>query len=195
MRVAYPPREVESTAPGLHLGAGSDALPGWINLDRVGSAGIDVVHDLDAPWLPFADDSMGRIRATFVIEHLREPVRMLEEIYRVGRDGALVEIAVPYWNSVCVARDITHRRGFHENNFMVLDPRLKRWKPFYPRCRYRLLHLGVLVLERHRPVWRPRAVRALLAAARWVPNVVRDLAVVLRVDKSSSWSPESHTWT
>jgi SAM-dependent methyltransferase len=72
----------------LHLGCGSNILPGWDNHDK------DV--DLTKP-LPFADDSFDFIFTEHVIEHL-SPVdgwRFFIEARRVLKDGGIIRTAFP----------------------------------------------------------------------------------------------------
>lgn len=186
MKVEYPELAHSSNGAALLLGSGGEQLAGWVGCDKFAVPGVHVVHDLDyRPW-PFESESVGRIRASFLLEHLREPTACLEEIYRICQDRARVEVAVPYWNSICFSRDITHLRGFHENNFLMLDSRRKRHKHFYPACDFDVVKIGVLIFSGHYPVWNPTVVRILLGIAPWIPNIVRDLVVVMDVRKSPS---------
>ena len=106
----------------LHLGCGNDVLPGWVNHDLAALPGVDVVHDLDSyPW-PFEDDRFDEVRLHHVLEHLSEPVRAIEELHRITRDGGAVEVRVPYWNSTDWATDPTHKTPFSEYSFDFFDP-------------------------------------------------------------------------
>jgi predicted SAM-dependent methyltransferase len=79
----------------LHLGCGTNKLPGWVNIDLLGYAA-------DIPWnllraLPFPT---GCARAAFlehVIEHftLADSLTLLEECRRVLRPGGVIRIGVP----------------------------------------------------------------------------------------------------
>lgn len=76
----------------LNLGAGSDHLPGWVNVDSMAIPGVDAVHDLDTfPW-PWKDGSVARIRAYDVFEHVRNPDPFTRECWRVLRPGGLLDI-------------------------------------------------------------------------------------------------------
>lgn len=172
----------------LNIGSGDEPLEGYVNLDAYPVAGVNVIHDLNAGRLPFADDTFQEIRAFFVLEHVTDPIFLIEDIYRVGKHGCTVTIAVPYWNSVCYAKDITHKRGFHENNFYILDPRIKKRKHFYPRCVFSLKLLHLLVLENHYEIRNGMLVKGLLRVAPFIPNLVRDLVVTMTVDKQTAVS-------
>jgi SAM-dependent methyltransferase len=126
------------TQERLHLGCGNDVLPGWVNHDLAALPGVDVVHDLDSyPW-PFDDDRFTEIRMHHVLEHLREPVQAIEEIHRIARNGATVQIRVPYWNSTDWASDPTHKTAFSEYSFDFFDPakRHGRERPYYSSARF-----------------------------------------------------------
>lgn len=122
----------------LHLGCGNDVLPGWINHDLAELPGVDVVHDLDSyPW-PFEDDRFAEIRLHHVLEHLSEPVRAIEELYRITRAGGTVQVRVPYWNSTDWASDPTHKTPFSEHSFDFFDPATRhgRERPYYSSARF-----------------------------------------------------------
>lgn len=106
----------------INLGAGNDIRDGYINHDITMLPGIDVVHDLNVfPW-PWEDGSVDVILARDVIEHLDNFMKVMEEMYRVLRPGGLINMKVPYWNSISRHADPTHTRGFHELTFRFFDP-------------------------------------------------------------------------
>lgn len=181
--VNFPNTEQSAGKKRLNLGAGEDILEGWVNLDKYNFPGIGVIHDLENGPLPFQDDTFELIRAVFILEHLANPSTLIEEIYRVGCHKGRVEIAVPYWNSLCFIKDITHRRGFHEQNFRMLDPILENQKWFYPNCSFHLEKIGLFIFEKHIEVWQPGLVKFFLKLAPYIPHIVRDLLIVLRIDK------------
>ena len=122
----------------LHLGCGNEILPGWVNHDLVQLPGVDVAHDLDLyPW-PFEDDRFAEVRLHHVLEHLAEPVRAIEELYRITRGGGTVLVRVPYWNSTDWASDPTHRTPFSEYSFDFFDPATRhgREHPYYSSARF-----------------------------------------------------------
>ena len=96
----------------LHLGCGSSKLPGSIGVDSLSFASVDVVHNLDVlPW-PFEDNSVDVFFAHSVLEHIEALPQFFEEAWRVGKNGARIIIAVPYFRSVDAFVDPTHRHFF-----------------------------------------------------------------------------------
>lgn len=70
---------------------------GYINLDL--TPGADIHFDLDTippARLPFADESVEAVYSAHCLEHVREPVAVLNEVARVCPGGAHVEIRVPH---------------------------------------------------------------------------------------------------
>jgi SAM-dependent methyltransferase len=93
-------------------------VPGAMNVDISPACGADVVHDLRAfPW-PFPDGVFSRVRAIDVLEHLPDTVASMEEIHRVCRSGALVEIVVPHFSCANAFTDPTH---CHQFGFFSFD--------------------------------------------------------------------------
>jgi SAM-dependent methyltransferase len=95
----------------LNLGSGNDYLEGAVNVDFY-AAKADVRHDLELTPYPFQESTFDEIRCMNVLEHLRDPIRVMEELHRIGRPGARVYIRVPHFRSASLYEDITHQRGY-----------------------------------------------------------------------------------
>src|SRR5258708_29777301 len=105
----------------LNVGCGSKKIPDSVGVDFDPQSCADVIHDLDNfPW-PFADGAFDQIVCQHVLEHLRNPRRAMEELRRLARPGALVEIATPHYSSPDSWGDMTHYMHFS----------LKTFEPFY----------------------------------------------------------------
>jgi SAM-dependent methyltransferase len=74
-------------------------MPGYINLDKFPGKGVDVVCDLEEGKLPFDDESVDYINADQVFEHIFHWERLMPEMFRVLKPGAIARIAVPYRTS------------------------------------------------------------------------------------------------
>lgn len=121
------------TARRLNVGCGRHPLPGWINLDRVPGPAVDVVADLDAlrgAPLPLPDDSIDEFLLAHVIEHLEDPLGLLQELWRIAKPGALAVIRVPHGASDDAWEDQTHRRPYFVGSFGFFA------QPWYWRADY-----------------------------------------------------------
>lgn len=117
----------------LHLGCGRNAMPGWLNVDSVALPGVDRVADLDdlaAVPLPLEDDSVDEFLAAHLIEHLRNPLPFMQELWRVAKPGAMLQLRVPYGSSDDTWEDPTHIRPYFLNSFTYFQ------QPAYCRADY-----------------------------------------------------------
>lgn len=101
----------------LDLGCGLKKKPGFTGLDRLALPGVDLVCDLDREPIPLADDSVAEVHTMHFLEHTNDLLAVMQEVWRVCRDGARVDISVPYFNSIGAYRDPTHRRFFTWETF------------------------------------------------------------------------------
>jgi SAM-dependent methyltransferase len=81
----------------LHLGAGENVLPGWLNTDLHDYGRDDLVY-LDASRrFPLPDESFDVVFSEHMLEHLTfaDGQRCLRESFRVLRPGARIRVATP----------------------------------------------------------------------------------------------------
>lgn len=138
----------------LDLGCGSAKAPGALGLDVSADTDADIVHDLDQFPYPLDDDRFDSVLMQDVIEHLDEPIRVMEEVHRVLRPGGRVHIRTPHFSSALAYGDPTHRHLFSMDairslaqpgfahytavRFNVIHVTVDLWLPF------RLVGLGAL---------------------------------------------------
>ncbi len=126
--------------PTLDVGCGTDKIPGAVGIDLVAGPEVDLVHDLDrVPW-PLADNSFEVIRLRSVLEHLRNVVATIEEVYRIARPGATVIIGTPHFSSANAYTDPTHIHFFSGRfmDYFVEGTEMARHYGFYSTARFRL---------------------------------------------------------
>jgi len=100
----------------INLGCGTNILKGWINLDCVALAGVDVVHDLNVLPLPFENECASEILCEDVLEHLNY-IPLLKECHHILLPGGRVRIEVPHFTSSNNYVDPTHRNMFSIKTF------------------------------------------------------------------------------
>jgi len=101
----------------LHLGCGTNILKGYINLDIMKLKGVDVTHNLNKIPYPFKNNTFDEIVANHVIEHLENILNVVQELSRISKNGAILKIRVPYYNSQGAFQDPTHTHFFAITSF------------------------------------------------------------------------------
>lgn len=113
-----PPEAVEAHKRGivLDVGCGATKQAGTVGIDRRAIPGVDVVCDFERG-LPFKDGSIAAAYAIHSIEHMRDLIGFMEELYRICMPRALVFIKTPYYASRKAFVDPTHVRFMTEESF------------------------------------------------------------------------------
>ena len=181
----------------LNLGCGHERLDGYLNVDRVGEPPF--VWDLEAfPW-PWSDSSADEVRLHHVLEHLgaTPPVylRIIQELYRVCRDGARIVITVPHPLHDDYLIDPTHVRPILAESFQLFSKRkCREWVERGVSNSTLALWLDVdleieKVAQTLDPAWLAQLTAGKMKAeelsvmARQVHNVIKETLIELRVVK------------
>lgn len=101
----------------LDIGCGSNKEEGWYGIDIVKTKCVDEVCNIDKESIPLSDSSVKEIKCIQVLEHCVNIIKIMNEIYRVCEDNALIKIVVPYANTPKFVQDPTHRTSFNEYTF------------------------------------------------------------------------------
>ena len=67
--------------------------------------------------IPLEDNSVGLLNASHILEHLREPIKSMREIYRVLVHGGWAFIEVPSTDGRGAFQDPTHVSFWNEHSF------------------------------------------------------------------------------
>lgn len=97
----------------VDIGGGLFPRPGYLTVDKYDA---DIICDLD-DGIPLPDNSVGVINASHVLEHLKDPIKSMSEIYRVLCDGGWAFIEVPSTDGRGAWQDPTHVSYWNENSF------------------------------------------------------------------------------
>lgn len=106
----------------LDLGCGNRKTPGAIGVDSNPRTQADVIHSLEVLPYPFETSTADEIVMDNSLEHLDNPIQVLEELHRVGKPGALIVIHVPYFRAHWAYNDPTHKRFYSVETFAHFDP-------------------------------------------------------------------------
>jgi len=107
----------------LDIGCGKTKRPGFTGVDILALDGVDIVHDLNKFPYPFQDSSVDEIWMDQVLEHVENPLAVVQELFRICKAGANVTIGVPYFRGRYSVIDPTHRNFFGVDWFSYFDPR------------------------------------------------------------------------
>lgn len=90
-----------------------------VRCDILPGEGVDMVFDLDVlPW-PIEDGAAMEVNASHIMEHLKDPCRFMDELWRISYPGGLVYIETPDAANLDLAwADPTHKRAFRLHTFL-----------------------------------------------------------------------------
>jgi ubiquinone/menaquinone biosynthesis C-methylase UbiE len=95
----------------INIGSGNSKIDGFVTVDYDNSLNPDYCLNVEKDNLPFDDNSVDVIVAHHILEHLGEGYfHCLQEIYRVCKHGATIDIRVPHPRHDSFIADPTHRR-------------------------------------------------------------------------------------
>lgn len=89
----------------------------FINMDISKDVGANLIWDFNVLPYPFKDNSFDIAFARHVLEHTKEFLDVMNELWRILRRNGKLYIRVPYWNCDGSVQDPTHRHFFTENTF------------------------------------------------------------------------------
>lgn len=98
----------------VDLGGGIDGRKGYMTIDQEGA---DITCDLN-DGIPLEDNSAGILNASHVLEHLKDPFKIMSEIHRVLADGGWAMIEVPSTDGRGAWQDPTHISYWNQNSFL-----------------------------------------------------------------------------
>ena len=78
----------------LYIGGAGRSVPDFVNLDLLAVPGVDLVADAEC--LPFSDGVFTRVECDAVLEHVRNPERVMREIVRVLAPGGFAHLVTPF---------------------------------------------------------------------------------------------------
>jgi SAM-dependent methyltransferase len=81
-----------------------------VGVDVNPDSSADIMHDLNQTPYPLESDAFDLIILQDVLEHLEDIPKVMREVHRVARHGALIRIRTPHYSSYYAYNDPTHKR-------------------------------------------------------------------------------------
>lgn len=100
----------------LHFGCGTLIKEGFDNVDIQEHEGIKSFDFERFPY-PIRDDTYDYVFSRSVLEHLYNPDKVLIELWRICKNGAIIEIIVPSYNNRAAYDGIEHKHYFSSRCF------------------------------------------------------------------------------
>jgi SAM-dependent methyltransferase len=119
----------------LDLGCGKKKYPGSIGVDINPDSDADIIYDLNYFPYPFRSNTFDLIICDNVLEHLDNPLLVMEEIHRILKSGGVLKIIVPHFSSDDSYSDITHRHYFSFRSFDIFAQNTHHFY-FYTNVRF-----------------------------------------------------------
>jgi predicted SAM-dependent methyltransferase len=95
----------------INLGGGYKRYPDFTNVDIDPLTKPDILIDLETGNFPIEDNIVDEVRAYHVLEHVGEGFyHLMQELYRICKDGAIIDIQVPHHRSEVQYGDPSHVR-------------------------------------------------------------------------------------
>ena len=101
----------------IDLGCGLNKKEGYVGIDIRALEGVDIVRDVNNRGLSFSDSTIEYVYTSHFLEHTSNLIFIMNEIYRVCCNNALVEIVVPTFLSPHATGDPSHLRFFNVHTF------------------------------------------------------------------------------
>lgn len=123
----------------IDLGCGNDKKEGSYGIDFKKVRGADIFCDI-GKGLPLKNNSVDKIYTRHFLEHVPEPLSVIEETYRVLKPKGIFEVIVPHW-SWYGSHTFMHRTFFHSKDFDFLEPESSY--NYYTASAFRIKHIEI----------------------------------------------------
>lgn len=127
----------------LHLGCGMNKIPESIGVDINKKSAADIIHNLDKFPYPFKGNQFEKIVADNILEHLDNVPRVMEEIYRISKNGAKVFITTGHFSGIDAFTDPTHKHFFTSRTFDYFIPGTDLYKLNYSKGLFKKINVTV----------------------------------------------------
>jgi len=182
----------------LNLGSGTKRHSGYLNIDSDHGSNPDYCLNLEEDKLPFDDNSVEEILAHHILEHLGNGFfHCIQEMYRVCKHGAIIDVRVPHPRHDTFLIDPTHKRPIYPHTLDMFSKTRNKRDMDNNGCETPLgfIYNVDLIVTNHTFVldeyWKPQfqsmSDEQCEHIARSFNNVILEIAIKLMVNKNESF--------
>jgi len=111
----------------LNLGCGDRKYDDFLNVDNDPRTKPDVLLDLERDMWVWDDNSVDEVVAHHILEHLGDGYfHFLQELYRVCKPGAIIDIIIPHHRHEVFFNDPTHKRPITVEGLQMFNKSINR---------------------------------------------------------------------
>jgi ubiquinone/menaquinone biosynthesis C-methylase UbiE len=103
----------------LNFSCGNDIKEGWDNCDWQKGKNVIFCDANKFPY-PFKKNTYDYIYARNCLQLFNEPRKVLEELWRISKDGAIIEVITAHWHNKGAYTDLDTKHFFNEQSFIKL---------------------------------------------------------------------------
>jgi len=100
----------------LNIGCGKDYKNGWLNVDFNKEVKADIYCDLEKK-LPFKDSEFDYVLIDNVLEHVKNHLQLIDEMWRITKNKGIIEVYVPHFTSMYGFKHLTHYKVYGIGSF------------------------------------------------------------------------------
>jgi hypothetical protein len=132
----------------LNLGCGFNKPEGYLHVDMFEKCQPDIIHNLESFPYPFEDNSIEEILFNHSLEHIgQQPsvfLKVIQEVYRISKNGAIININVPHPRHDDFISDPTHVRPITSLTLQLFDLELNlQWQEMKAANSPLAIYMGV----------------------------------------------------
>ncbi len=135
----------------LNVGCGGIIKEDHVNMDIVKNPGVDIIHDLEKFPYPFPENMFEEITCSHVLEHMNNLNKVIEELWRITKNGGVIKILSPYALGPIYIGDPSHKtpicyRTFE--NYNIENPNIKNYLTnFGSTARFKIIKRKIIFSE------------------------------------------------
>ena len=133
----------------LNLGCGHDYREGFVNIDFNKKIKADIYCDLNKK-LPFKDNSIDYVYSAHTFEHIIHYFDFIDELRRICKKGAIIEVYVPHFTSIFATKYPSHYRTFGIGSFVCFTD-YSSDKQEYSRAKFEIITEKLIFAMRGHP--------------------------------------------